>query len=278
MVPAWNGTRQKKKLKLKKCCILSNSCNWQLFLPLLLFFQTFLQLIIWWCTKFEKFSKFLANMLLLQSREDGKFWTWMLWKDKCLLFVKSSRRRKTLISHEALNWWPLDFVVSELQRTCWSAKAMYRVLSYSLLSHTYHESNTLYQVIIVKLIFSCCPREGAGPSPVAQSNGGSIKKSSDVVPNLYKTASDFYSTFNVDRQKFAEITQNKKSSNIFDSTDNLSASHENLLESYRGVDNQRNLVNSPTMEETGDRLSRSSTEIANGRTSPEVDGLRWGIR
>lgn len=151
---------------------------------------------------------------------------------------------------------------------------MYRVLSYSLLSHTYHESNTLYQVIIVKLIFSCCPREGAGPSPFAQSNGGSIKKSSDVVPNLYKTASDFYSTFNVDRQKFAEITQNKKSSNIFDSTDNLSASHENLLESYRGVDNQRNLVNSPTMEETGDRLSRSSTEIANGRTSPEVDGLR----
>lgn len=99
-----------------------------------------------------------------------------------------------------------------------------------------------------------------------------------MVPNLYKTASDFYSTFNVDRQKFAEITQNKKSSNIFDSTDNLSASHENLLESYRGVDNQRNFVNSPTMEETGDRLSRSSTEIANGRTSPEVDGLRWGIR
>lgn len=136
MVPAWNGTRQQKKLKLKKCCILSNSCNWKLFSSLLLFFQTFLQLIIWWCTKFEKFSKFLANMLLLQSREEGKFWTWILWKDKCHLFVKSSRRRKTLISHEALNWWPLDFVVSELQRTCWSAKAMYRVLSYSLLSHT----------------------------------------------------------------------------------------------------------------------------------------------
>lgn len=116
-------------------------------------------------------------------------------------------------------------------------------------------------------------RVGGGPSPVAQSNGGVIKKSGDVVPNLYKTANDFYSTFNVDRQKFAEITQNKKSSNIFDSTDNLSASHENLLESYRQVGNQRNFVNSPTMEETGDRLSRSSTEIANGRTSPEVDGL-----
>ena len=101
------------------------------------------------------------------------------------------------------------------------------------------------------------------------------------MPNLYKTASellsssDFYSTFNVDRQKFAEITQNKKPSNIYDSSDNLSASHENLLESYRQTETQPNISNSSIMEETSERLSRSSTEIANGRTSPaEVDGLR----
>jgi len=107
-----------------------------------------------------------------------------------------------------------------------------------------------------------------------------VKKKSKV-PNLYETASelfsssDFYSTFNVDKQKFAEITQNKKPSNISDSTDNLSASHENLLESYRQAESQPNISNSSIMEETSERLSRSSTEIANGRTSPaEVDGLR----
>jgi len=113
---------------------------------------------------------------------------------------------------------------------------------------------------------------------VNHSNGPVVKKNSEV-PNLYKTASellsslDFYSTFNVDRQKFAEITQNKKP--IYDSSDNLSASHENLLESYRQVETQPNISNSSIMEETNEKLSRSSTEIANGRTSPaETDGLR----
>ena len=101
------------------------------------------------------------------------------------------------------------------------------------------------------------------------------------MPNLYKTASeilsssDFYSTFNVDKQRFAKITQNKKPSNMYDSSDNLSASHENLLESYRQAEKKPNISNSSIMEETSQRLSRSSTEIANGRTSPaEVDGLR----
>lgn len=124
-------------------------------------------------------------------------------------------------------------------------------------------------------------REGStAPVPVSQSNGTVVKKNSDAVPNLYKTASellsssDFYSTFNVDKQKFDAITQHKKPTNIYDSTDNLSASHENLLESYRQAEIQPSIANSSIMEETSERLSRSSTEIANGRTSPEVDGLR----
>lgn len=124
-------------------------------------------------------------------------------------------------------------------------------------------------------------REGStAPVPVSQSNGTVVKKNSDAVPNLYKTASellsssDFYSTFNVDKQKFDAITQHKKPANIYDSTDNLSASHENLLESYRQAEIQPSIANSSIMEETSERLSRSSTEIANGRTSPEVDGLR----
>ena len=123
---------------------------------------------------------------------------------------------------------------------------------------------------------------GTGAGPAKQSNGPAIKKTSDVVPNLYKTASehfsnsDFYSTYNVDRQKFAQITRNNKPKNIYDSTDNLSASMDDLLESYRQAEKQPNVSNSAIMEETTERLSSSSTEIANGRTSPspEVDGLR----
>ena len=121
-------------------------------------------------------------------------------------------------------------------------------------------------------------REG-GAGPAKQSNGPAVRKSSDVVPNLYKTASehfsnsDFYSTYNVDRKKYAQITQNH---NIYDSTDNLSASLDDLLESYRQGEKQPNITNSAIMEETTERLSNSSTEIANGRSSPspEVDGLR----
>ena len=121
-------------------------------------------------------------------------------------------------------------------------------------------------------------REG-GTAPVKQSNGPAVKKSSDIVPNLYKTASehfsnsDFYSTYNVDRKKYAQITQNH---NIYDSTDNLSASLDDLLESYRQVEKPSNVSNPAIMEETAERLSNSSTEIANGRMSPspEVDGLR----
>ena len=143
-----------------------------------------------------------------------------------------------------------------------------------------HAFFIFYIYILLSLYPLIDYREGGAPGPANHSNGAVIKKSSEV-PNLYKTASellsssDFYSTFNVDKQKFAEITQNKKPSNIYDSTDNLSASHENLLESYRQAEKPPNVSNSSIMEETSDRLSRSSTEIANGRTSPaEVDGLR----
>ena len=127
-------------------------------------------------------------------------------------------------------------------------------------------------------------REGGTSSgPAKQSNGPTVKKSTDIVPNLYKTAaehlsnSDFFSTYNVDRQKYAQITQNNKAKNIYDSTDNLSASLDDLLESYRQAEKQPNVTNSSAvMEEPTERLSNSSTEIANGRTSPspEVDGLR----
>lgn len=114
-----------------------------------------------------------------------------------------------------------------------------------------------------------------------QSNGPVITKSTNQVPNFYKTAvehfsnhnSDFFSTYNVDREKFAEITRNK---NIYVSTDNLSSSIDDLLESCRqGSDKHPNNGNSAIREDTNEWLSSSSTEIANGRTSPipEMDGL-----
>ena len=123
---------------------------------------------------------------------------------------------------------------------------------------------------------------GSGITKQSNVNGTATKKSSDIIPNLYKTAaehfsnSDFYSTFNVDRQKFAQITQNSKRKNIYDSTDNLSASLDDLLESYRQSEKQPKNSNSAVMEGTNGRLSNSSTVIANGRASPgpEVDGLR----
>ena len=119
-----------------------------------------------------------------------------------------------------------------------------------------------------------------------QSNGPVITKSTNQVPNFYKTAvehfsnhnSDFFSTYNVDREKFAEITRNK---NIYVSTDNLSSSIDDLLESCRqGSDKHPNNGNSAIREDTNEWLSSSSTEIANGRTSPipEMDGLRYDLQ
>lgn len=103
----------------------------------------------------------------------------------------------------------------------------------------------------------------------------------DIVPNLYKTAaehfsnSDFYSTYNIDRKKYAEMTQNQ---NLYVSTDNLSSSLDDLLESCRqSSQKQPNMANSIIMGQANERLSSSFAEIANGRMSPspEVDGLRY---
>lgn len=137
----------------------------------------------------------------------------------------------------------------------------------------------------IYFLLSLFIREGGSGSGITKQsnvNGTATKKSSDIIPNLYKTAaehfsnSDFYSTYNVDRQKFAQITQNSKRKNIYDSTDNLSASLDDLLESYRQSEKQPKNSNSAIMEGTNGRLSNSSTVIANGRASPgpEVDGLR----
>ena len=109
-------------------------------------------------------------------------------------------------------------------------------------------------------------------------NGPTRKIPEPSTPNLYHTAaemmSEFYSTYNVDRQKLAKITQNlpNKPKPMYDSTDNLSASHEDLLESYRQSENQLRVL---SKGEANERLSWSSTEITNGRNSPEVDKLRY---
>ena len=117
--------------------------------------------------------------------------------------------------------------------------------------------------------------------PVKQYNGPSITSSSDPVPNFYETAvehysnPDFFSTYNVDRSKFAQMTRSK---NIFVSTDNLSSSLDDLLESCRqGSEKQ---LNSVIKVEANGRLSNSFSEIANGQTShnPEVEGLRYDLQ
>lgn len=120
--------------------------------------------------------------------------------------------------------------------------------------------------------------------PVKQSNGPSITTSSDSVPNFYETAvehysnPDFFSTYNVDRNKFAQMTRSK---NIFVSTDNLSSSLDDLLESCRqGSEKQLNAGNSVIKVDADGRLSNSFSENANGQTSPnpEVEGLRYDLQ
>lgn len=122
-------------------------------------------------------------------------------------------------------------------------------------------------------------RRDGNNGPVKQYNGPSITTSSDPVPNFYETAvehysnPDFFSTYNVDRNKFAQMTRSK---NIFVSTDNLSSSLDDLLESCRqGSEKQLNAGNSVIKVEANGRLSNSFSEIANGQTShnPEVEGL-----
>ena len=81
-----------------------------------------------------------------------------------------------------------------------------------------------------------------------------------------------------DRSKFAQMTRSK---NIFVSTDNLSSSLDDLLESCRqGSEKQLNAGNSVIKVETNGRLSNSFSEIANGQTShnPEVEGLRYDLQ
>lgn len=69
-----------------------------------------------------------------------------------------------------------------------------------------------------------------------------------------------------------------RSKNIFVSTDNLSSSLDDLLESCRqGSEKQ---LNSVIKVEANGRLSNSFSEIANGQTShnPEVEGLRYDLQ
>ncbi|XP_015763173.1 PREDICTED: uncharacterized protein LOC107342210 [Acropora digitifera] len=113
-------------------------------------------------------------------------------------------------------------------------------------------------------------RRDGNNGPVKQYNGPSITTSSDPVPNFYETAvehysnPDFFSTYNVDRNKFAQMTRSK---NIFVSTDNLSSSIDDLLESCRqGSEKQLNAGNSVIMVE------------ANGRFLEKIPGLNLFIR
>lgn len=141
---------------------------------------------------------------------------------------------------------------------------------------------TLWGINYFYIQFVCVSllRDGNN-GPVKQYNGPSITSSSDPVPNFYETAvehysnPDFFSTYNVDRSKFAQMTRSK---NIFVSTDNLSSSLDDLLESCRqGSEKQ---LNSVIKVEANGRLSNSFSEIANGQTShnPEVEGLRYDLQ
>lgn len=117
-------------------------------------------------------------------------------------------------------------------------------------------------------------------SIISEQNGPPSEVSGPV-PNLYKTAlelnaSDFYSTYNVDPEQYSKVMQSQplKRKTMYDSAENLSASHEDLLASYRGVGNE-NLSNAASGQQH--RTPGSPLEIANGRMSPEAHGLRWKL-
>lgn len=127
----------------------------------------------------------------------------------------------------------------------------------------------------------CFVRSGGYKNSVVPQQNGPPRRISDPVPNLYKTAlelnsSDFYSTFNVDPEQYSKVMQAQpvKRRPMYDSTDNLSASHEDLLASYRDVDNDI------ASGMTGGQHRRISglAEIANGRISPEANGLRYELQ
>ena len=128
--------------------------------------------------------------------------------------------------------------------------------------------------------FCCVRRSGAiPPSAFIPEHNGPVNEVRDPVPNLYKTAlelnsSDFYSTYNVDPEQYSKVIQSQplKRKTVYDSTDNLSASHEDLLASYRGVgeDNASHAGMGQYQPARG-----FPPELANGTTSPEAHGLRY---